>query len=251
MNRRISKHTVPIKPIRQIIKSGPSVVESEKISIIIPAAGIGTRMKSYGPKPLLSVNNKYLVNYQLDIIRDKINIPHEVILVAGHGADRVFKNTPHDIIKVENEHYTETNVVRSICLGLHACTTKNILLIYGDLVFNPQTLEVPFTSSWLLTNTSMSEGEVGCNIDKGHIVSLSYDLPIKWSQIGYFTKKEFKLLQSICNKRDNDQFFGFEIINNILSGGGRFKNLFIQGSKINDMDSSKDLQTIKDIVGDV
>lgn len=248
--RKTTRHTVAIKQGNGNVNVVNTKIDKlEKISIIIPAAGIGTRMKSYGPKPLLHINDKSLIDHQLDVIGQKIRVPYEVILVAGYEASRVFKNTPHNIIKVENEFYQETNVVRSIGLGLHACTTENVLLIYGDLVFNPQTLDVQFDHSWLLTNTYMPENEVGCTTDEGYVVNLSYDLPIKWSQIGYFTKKEFKLLQNTCHKRENDQFFGFEIINNIISHGGKFLNISPTESKINDMDSSKDLQTINNIIG--
>ena len=238
MKSRSLRNTLPIKPV--------IIPGSDKISIIIPAAGTGTRMKSYGPKSLLSINDTTLINHQLNIIAQKIKVPYEIILVAGYEAEKVFKHTPHNIIKVENEYFKTTNVVRSIGLGLSACTTKNVLLIYGDLVFNHQTLDIPLTSSWLSTSPTMSENEVGCTVNNKQVVHLSYDLPTKWAQLGYFTDKEFKLLQNICCKKENGQMFGFEAINLIIESGGKFQHMSPRNSKANDVDSSKDLQIIHD-----
>ncbi len=220
----------------------------EKISIIIPAAGTGSRMKSYGPKSLLRIHNKPLIQHQLNIISSRIHIPYEVIIIAGLDADRVFRNTPHDIIKIENNNYQTTNVVRSIGLGINACTTQHVLLIYGDLAFNPTTMNIVLDKSWLNTNQTMSANEVGCIIEDDNIASLAYDIPTKWAQMGFFTGKEFSLLRTICCNRENDQLFGFEAINTIIDKGGVFKHTTNKLSKINDIDSSKDLKLAKNIL---
>jgi 2-C-methyl-D-erythritol 4-phosphate cytidylyltransferase len=40
----------------------------EKYSIIIPAAGLGRRMKTYGPKSLTPIGNETILSKQLKII---------------------------------------------------------------------------------------------------------------------------------------------------------------------------------------
>jgi hypothetical protein len=228
------RHTLPIKEANK----------PEKISIIIPAAGLGTRMKSYGPKSLIPIGNTNIINTQLKIISEKINVPYEIILVGGFEAEKLFKNTPHNIIKVENEQYENTNVIRSIGIELQACTTEDILIIYGDLLFNHQTLNIQFGYSWLLTNNTMTPDEIGCNVNEGIISHLSYGLPLKWSQIGYFTKKEFKALFNICCKKENSKSFGFEVINIMIEKGHRFKQILPENSIINDIDCLKDIQVV-------
>ena len=109
-----------------------------KYSIIIPAAGQGLRMKSYGAKPLIKLTpDLTIIQNQLNIITDKFR-SYEVILVTGFESQRVMRETPQDIIKIENERYDETNVCRSIGIGLRAATTNRVLIIYGDLVFRSE-----------------------------------------------------------------------------------------------------------------
>lgn len=234
---RTLRNTASIRPPKK----------SQKISIIILSAGLGTRMKSYGPKPLISVGNSNIVSRQLAIIDTTIKIQHEIIIVIGYGAQTVLRKLPHNIVKVENERYETTNVTHSIYLALNACTTDNVLMIYGDLVFNEQTLCLPFNCSWLSTNTTMSDNEVGCIIDDNQSISnLSYGLNDKWSQIGFFTNKELKLLYNICAKEENKQVFGFEVMNKIIENGGTFKHVRPTNTKINDIDCTKDLALISD-----
>ena len=40
-------------------------MNENNISIIIPAAGVGRRMKSYGPKPLIKVGNSTIIKNQI------------------------------------------------------------------------------------------------------------------------------------------------------------------------------------------
>ena len=115
--------------------------KNEKHSIIIPAAGMGYRMRSYGPKPLIRINQeKTIVQNQIEIIKNNFVNP-EIILVCGFEADKVMKNTPTDIIKIENESYEKTNVLRSIGMGLRAATSERVLIVYGDLVFNDEAIK--------------------------------------------------------------------------------------------------------------
>ncbi len=52
-----------IKPIKH------SLYDEEKYSIIIPAAGMGKRMKSFGPKPLIKLTPSLnILDNQLNII---------------------------------------------------------------------------------------------------------------------------------------------------------------------------------------
>ena len=115
--------------------------KSQKYSIIIPSAGMGKRMRSYGPKSLIKITpEKNIVENQIEIINDNFT-NHEIILVCGFEADKLMNNTPKNLIKIENENYENTNVVRSIGLGLRAATSENVLVIYGDLVFNEETIK--------------------------------------------------------------------------------------------------------------
>ena len=226
-------------------------MSKNQIGVIIPAAGMGRRMKSYGPKPLIRIGNSTVIKNQIHLIRTYI--PHSlIVLVCGFQAKALMNQTPASILKIENERYEETNVVRSIGMALRVIDScSKIIIIYGDLVFNSATLRnLKFDkSSLIVTEQGMSDEEVGCVIDENNRVSnLMYDLPTKWSQIGIFVGKELKLLKQLAWEEKNQTKFGFEIINQIIEQGGTFKCIKNKNIKIVDIDSSKDIQRAKEIL---
>jgi len=226
-------------------------MKSGQTSIIIPAAGMGRRMKSYGPKPLIKIGNLTIIKNQVHLLQTYI--PHsDIVLVCGFKAERLMNETPNYILKVENESYAKTNVVRSIGMGLRVCENCSIaIIVYGDLVFNSETLKHSSfqESSIVVTNESMGAEEVGCVIDKNQMLTnLMYDLPQKWGQISVFTGKELDLLKQLCWNEKNNTKFGFEIINQILDKGGTFNCIQNDKIKIVDIDTSKDILRAKEIL---
>ena len=222
-----------------------------KYSIIIPAAGQGLRMKSYGAKSLIKLTpDLTVIQNQLNIIKEKFRY-YEVILVTGFESYRVMRDTPDDIIKIENERFEETNVCRSIGIGLRAATTNRVLIIYGDLVFNMAALDVKLNkgSSLIIdSSNTMTENEVGCTITNGLVDQVLYELPHKWSQISFLVDKELEMLQDIAWNPDNERIYGFEAINQIIDNGGKFRAVSPEGIRVNDIDTSKDIIIAQDII---
>lgn len=238
------------KAIRNITKAKRKAIS--KYSIIIPSAGEGSRMKSFGAKPLIKIKPGYsIVDNQLNIIKN--TIPNsEVILVVGNEADKVMNNTPLDIIKVENERFETTNVVRSMAIGLRAATTENVLIIYGDLIFNEATLRVPLEDKSIVFVDEyglMSDDEVGCTVNHEDMLEhISYDIKPKWAQIIYLCGRELRMFKQMVFNRDNEKLFGYEVINDIIEKGGMFKAVSPKSMKITDVDTSKDILKVKEIL---
>lgn len=237
----ISRNTTPIK-----------YPDTRRISIIIPAAGFGSRMKSYGPKSLIKIKNDLtIIENQLRYIYKYFYKP-QVILVAGLDAGKVRESlSKRDVTVVENLNWEHTNVVSSIGIGLDLAKHKHVLVIYGDLVFNAWTLKAPFgTYSMLLTDKYglMKQEEVGCTVYKNTVLQMMYDLPNKWAQIGYFTGKELEMLKEICIENKYLNYFGFEAINMIIDKGGHFSAFSPPRMKITDIDSSRDMHKIGKIL---
>ena len=224
--------------------------DTETISVIIPAAGMGRRMKSYGPKPLIKIGNSTIVKNQISLL--KTYIPAcRITLICGFQASLLMKETPDDILKVENEHYQQTNVARSIGIGLRLIQdSSKVLIVYGDLVFNSDTIKsLSFQqSSVVITNEVMGNEEVGCITNNDDLCNLMYDLPKKWGQISIFVGKELSLLKQLCWDEKNYRKFGFEIINEIIKQGGNFKCIENDQIKIIDIDSSRDIKRAKEIL---
>jgi len=222
------------------------------IGVIIPAAGMGRRMKSYGPKPLIQIGNSTIIKNQISLLQTYIGST-ALVLVCGFKATTLMNETPQYILKIENERYEETNVARSIGLGLRViATASKVIVIYGDLVFNSATIKSLDLeqSSIVVAGPDMGENEVGCIIDHEHqqLSNLMYDLPYKWGQIAIFMGKELELLKHLCWDEKNYTKFGFEIINQILYKGGSFKCIQNPNIKIVDIDNSKDIEKAKEIL---
>lgn len=238
------------KAIRNVCTVKPGT--PHKTSAIILAAGEANRMRSYGPRSLLRISEyNTLFSHQLSIL-EKYIPGIETILVCGHDADRVMNQTPTHIIKVENEQYSTTNVVKSIGMGLRAATGDRVVLIYGDLAFNAETIKyMNLEQSSIVIDSGglFSDEEVGCTINSSMLAEhLFYDLPNKWAQICILTGKELSIMQKISWDKTHSNWFGFEAINEVIRNGGQFTCQSPKKMKIFDIDSTKNLQDIKYIL---
>ena len=227
--------------------------DTRRISIVIPAAGLGSRMKSYGPKSLIKIKDSMtIIENQLKYIFKYFYKP-QVILVTGFKSDKI-KNFLSDrrIDIVENDAWETTNVGHSVILGMTKVKHKNVILLNGDLVFNAWTLKAPFGMySMMLVDKLgyMKDEEVGCLINNSKVINVMYDLPDKWAQIVYFTGKELELLKlNLARCPDYAYKYTFEIINDIIDDGGNFFAHSPPRMKITDIDSSKDLNLISEIL---
>lgn len=220
------------------------------VHVIIPSAGIGRRMKSYGCKSLLNIKDKKLIDIQIENIRS-VFPTNEIILVTGFDSDRLINNSPTNIIKIENERYYDNNVIRSISIGMHATKDNDhILIVLGDLLFNTEALSgIDINQSSIIISNDMDDGEVGCNMNgKGYLEYMMFDLPNKWGHILYLTSKELTLFKRLLLNKYNDKKFCFEIINQVINQGGKFKCIMNDKIKTMDIDTSKDLQKAQEFI---
>lgn len=225
--------------------------QNKEYSVVIPMAGIGTRMKSYGPKCLLDIGGTSILDNQLKHI-NKLLPQSEIILVAGFESEKVREKVKSkaNISVLDNPDFLTTNVFKSISLGVQRAK-HDVILIYGDLVFNELTLKAPFGNhSFIMLDSSgyMDKEEVGCIVEHNLLVNMMYGLPNKWAQIAYFHGKELELLKKAADIPKYGIYFGFEIINIILNSGGKFGSCSPTGMKIIDIDSSKQLPIASEIL---
>ena len=131
--------------------------EEDPITVIIAAAGAGRRMRSYGPKPLLTIKGKTILSRQLEEIQTKFPTAN-IILVCGFEADKVMDRVRGNIITLENENYQDTNITRSVSIALRAVRTDRVLILCGDLVFPNGTLKyLDFNNSCIIANKNDSQ----------------------------------------------------------------------------------------------
>ncbi len=222
----------------------------DKLSIVIPSAGLGTRIIKQ-PKALIDLEDgTCILERQLNIINELFP-SGQVFITIGFKADKIRKaffnfETTSRIKFIENKEYEETNVAHSIGLALRQVSNdSNTLIIYGDLVFSKSSIKnIPFSSgtSVLLDNSEeklFKKDEVGINSINSKVVSLNYGVPSKWSHIMYIDKKDKQEFQKEFCDEKNRRVFGFEVLNNLIDNGHEIKN--IASNKVVEIDSYKDL----------
>lgn len=215
----------------------------DKYSIVIPAAGIGRRMKIYGPKSLIKIQDeKTIISRSLEYI-DKSFKQYEIIVVGGYQINKLREELRDDVKIKFNPDYETKNVADSLRIGIEEATTDKVLVIYGDLIFNEECINLPFRKeSAIVICNSMQKHEVGCIVENNYLQHIFYQLPNKWAQIAYFTGKELELMKKLINDKKTKMWFGFEVINEILTLGGKFKVFTPEKGKAIDIDSSYDLK---------
>jgi len=220
----------------------------KKYSILIPAATVSNRMKKYGPKPLIKINNKTILESQISIF-DKIIKDYEIIIIGGFEYNKIKELNSNKIFTVENKNYDETNVVYSIGLGLRYCNYENLIIVYGDLIFNEFALNtIHSNESSVIISNSMKDSDVGCVIHNQILVQMSYGIGNKWSQILHLKDKELDIMKKYCMDDNNYKCFGFEAINNCIDNKGKIKTLLPNKIYTKDIDSLIDIKNIKEII---
>lgn len=222
--------------------------ESKKIFTIIPAAGMGTRMKSHGSQSLIKIDDEYLINKQISIIKS-VFPQADLAVVTGFCSEKVMNSISYDVMRLENSVYYSTNVVRSVAVGLRAKQyCEELLIVLGDLYFNKEALTfLDLNKSCITLTDAMTSDEVGCVVeDNNNISNMMYDLPSKWSQIIYLKGKELELFKKYVFNNSNKTKFMFEAINYIIEKRGRIKSIYDKSIISYDIDSIKDIQHIKE-----
>lgn len=219
----------------------------DKYTIIIPAAGLGKRMKIYGPKSLVKISDSHtILSKQIETIN--MCFKHcEIIVVGGYQYEKL-QSDIKNVKFIYNKDYETTNVLYSIGLGLKRAKTNKILVIYGDLVFNKECIDLPFNKeSAVVVSSTMKDEEVGCIYNDGFLENVFYKIPKKWAQIVFFTGTELDILKNIIKQEKTSYWFGFEAINDIIVRGGIFKVFEPTNGRAIDIDSSYDLKLMENI----
>ncbi len=224
----------------------------DNLSIIILSAGLGKRMKSYGPKALIRLSDtETVISRQISIL-GAIYPGSEILVVVGFGAEKIsrdFKDR-YNIKLIYNPNYENVNVAHSISVGIKNASHKNVLIVYGDLVFNTDTLKgfYPDKSTIIYdSQKKMGPEEVGLTVIDNTVSTFSYGLPTKWAQIIYLAEPETRLTEKIIYKPEKHKMFGFEILNSIIDMGAEFQAVQPAEMDIVEIDASKDIAKAKKV----
>ncbi len=218
------------------------------LAVIIPAASAGRNMRSLGPKGLIHLpqpDGRHLLRRQVDLVREW-HKTCEIVVVVGFEADRVIRALPEHVRVVENEYHAETGPARSVLMGLRATHAKRALVIYGDLVFNRETLaNLPRNKSCVVVDSKgrMNTEDVGVTVDGQTAVHFDYGLPTayRWCQIALLAGGELERFRQIAGNKDNRRLLGWEVLNRIIDRGGMFTAVEPDRMALVEVDCMKDI----------
>lgn len=112
------------------------MIKPENTTVIICAAGMGTRLGIGSTKALVDIDGVPLIIRQLELLRNY----NDIRIVVGFQAQRLIKAIKEyrrDIMFCFNYRYETTGVADSLRKGLLAAR-ENILSLDGDILINPE-----------------------------------------------------------------------------------------------------------------
>ncbi len=163
-------------------------------NVVISAAGMGSRLELNMPKCLVEINNKKIIDYQLELIRE---IPN-VYMVVGFMEEAVMEHVYRkrkDVIFVRNADYKTTTNSYSVYLATKDMS-KPFVSFDGDLIVNPMSFknflsECENGESLVCYTNSKSEDAVFVRLDTTTKYIEGFDRiknsPYEWSGLAYFS----------------------------------------------------------------
>jgi len=229
-----------------IKKSGAGKDRERKLSVILLNGSPGYRMRSYGPQCLFKINNNITVlDNQIGIIKECY--PNsEIIITLGFDAERVIKRGIKGVRYIENQLFETTNIIEEIRLALNNCETEDVLIIYGDIIFDKNAIDniTKYGSCIVCTGKSnINKDDIGATIIDGKLTQLSYGLEPKWGYIFYLTGNELGVFRNICSNKEQSMIYPFEAINMTLDRvSTKIKAVQVVNSEIIKINSMKDVK---------
>ncbi len=195
--------------------------KDKKTDFIILAAGIGNRTKSYGTKSLWYIDDKTLIETQINTIK-KVYPESNIYIIIGFEADKIISlNLPVSLI--ENQLYEQQGQLGSLRLGF--LSTKNdVVIIHGDILFNEDTIVNIIGKSKLIIDSKkrMSDGTVGIRYSN-KVENINYCWDTKWAQICYLSGFELELMRQFCLNTDNNKLLTYEGLEWIINSNGKLE----------------------------
>lgn len=231
--------------------------------MVILAAGRGTRLKPLTdeiPKCLVPVNNKPLLEHQVDLFLSEERIL-QIIIIIGYRADLVKKfiretyKNDRKIVLIENQDYLNTNNMYSLFLARDHIKEK-FLFINGDVIIEPKIFEsflsfyyddaiaVDIGQYYEESMKVVQQGEflvdISKKINKEEALGNSIDF-YKFSQTG--KQILFSKMEEIIVKRKNVNLWTELALQELLNDSTlKMKPFDIKGKKWIEIDDFEDLR---------
>jgi hypothetical protein len=203
---------------------GTAQAQPQLISVVLLCDLPGHRMKSYGPTSLVNVNDKYLIDIQIDAIK-KTFANNEIIICVGFDAEKVSKHIrskyrQSNIRIVENQIFHLCNSCEGIRLAINNTLNDKVLIVDGNLLVSKKTLcDVDLDASCVFVEKYPSDNlEIGINVNEQNKAQhFSFGAYKTWSEILFLHgMDQIEHIRKFLNHQDSKKKFMFEAINDLL-----------------------------------
>jgi len=195
------------------------------VSIILLGENHGYRMKSYGSISLINIENKTLIEKQVDAIK-AVFTNFEIILCSGFDAVKTAefirsKFTNINIRVVENQIHNHTNCCESIRLCMNNTTNNKFIICGGELLLTPNQLrKINLNQSSIIIQEENPIHNLDVGVIKEGDKLSNMALGIKtqnWCEILYLSNiKISQELHNIVSTTDSKSKLMFEAINELI-----------------------------------
>lgn len=232
---------------RNVAPSRPTKKMVGNTAAVILAAGPIKSTNFRGAVSLLPTKTgEMLLERQVGVLRSLLPAL-EIVLVLGFEADIVVRSMPAGIRIVENESYAKSNTSRSLCMGLRATDAENVLIVHGDVLFNEIAAAPLFLGgSSIIVNSKnhFDAEEIGVIAVDGQATQFSFGHQTRWGQMAMLTGIELSLLREIVANRAFDMSCTYEVLNEVLEGGGMLATREREGSVFVEVDSVRGMERL-------
>lgn len=212
---------------------------SKNVNVVILNAGSGYRIKSYGPKCLLKLNNgESILERQLRLIFKKYRNA-KIFQSVGFESYKIQKNKnikKYNIEYTENTSFDSTNNLFSLKQVLVNNNILDCFVLFGDVVFDEEHFPDLPNQSTVFSSQNHRENKIGINGNNGFASYMIWGLETSWSEILYLDKD---LVSYIKKFQYSDNAYILEVLNDYMDVGQIKLEAF--GSDIIDIDLLSDL----------
>jgi choline kinase len=219
-------------------------------SIVILAAGTGSRLGRPFPKPLTHLDDgRSIMQQQLENLA-LLPGSRPVHIVVGFKKELIMEEFP-DSVFLYNPDYYETNTSKSLLRAMQGAPAGGLLWLNGDVVFDPKILDE--LASYLggeqsivcVNHAAVGEEEVKYSIDDdGSVRELSKTVVDALGEavgINYVAANDRELLVRHLDKCDDNDYFERAIETAIAEDGLRVKPVDISQFNCLEVDFEDDL----------
>jgi CTP:phosphocholine cytidylyltransferase-like protein len=221
------------------------------IVMIIPEITKG--MKSFGPKALITIRGKTLIEHQISILRSVYKNNH-IYLLTGFESDRIKKTiltskiiSPKNISILENKQYDTSGQMTSVVSYIRQKENNNGAIFINNGIITKFNFAKNFNksnNSIFLIKGKKNNFNIGC-ADQNSIEYLFYDLPVLWSECIYLNNETMSIVKDMLLPHELKTLFFFELVNKLLERSVSFDKVMIPKTQITKINHIKDINKAK------